>query len=128
MGIMHGFAVERRTVFYRMLTTRRVRPMVALAIVEMVIDVSVEVIRPMKPRSCADEDPAREPLRAIVAVRSAVVRRNLVIPVRAHRGGANFDCNLCGRAMAGSSEQHGGSREKTQELQFVVHFSTSACL
>jgi len=56
--IVHGFAVKWDTVLDRVFTTCRVRPMVALAIVEMVIDVSVEVGRTMEPRSRTDKDSA----------------------------------------------------------------------
>jgi hypothetical protein len=52
---MHCLAVKFCTVFRRTLAARWKSPMVALAVVEMVIDVSVETIRPVEPRSRADK-------------------------------------------------------------------------
>ena len=43
---------------------------------EMVIYVTVEAFRTMKPWARADEDAAGKPLRAVVAVRGAIVRRD----------------------------------------------------
>jgi len=43
MFIMHGFAVKLGSTFRWMLAARRHGPMVALTIVEMMIDVSVKV-------------------------------------------------------------------------------------
>jgi hypothetical protein len=41
--------------------------MVAMAIVQVMIDVSIEMLRPVKPWSGPDEHAAGEPLGAIVA-------------------------------------------------------------
>jgi hypothetical protein len=57
--------------------------MIAMAEIESMIDVAVEALRSMKPWPRADEYTTREPLRAIVAVRSASIRRRLVISVGA---------------------------------------------
>ena len=54
-GIMHRLAVKLGAMFRRMLTARGKMPVVALAIVEMMIHVPVEVVRPMEPRSRTDE-------------------------------------------------------------------------
>ena len=43
MFVMHGFAVKFGAMFRWMLAARRHRPMVALTIVEMMVDVSVEM-------------------------------------------------------------------------------------
>ena len=56
MGVMHCLAVKFCTVFRRMLATRGERPVVTLAVVQPVIDVSVKMIRPVIPRSRADEN------------------------------------------------------------------------
>jgi len=58
MRVMHCLAVKFRAVFRWMFTARRKTSMVALAIVEMMIDVSVETIRPVKPGPGTDEDTA----------------------------------------------------------------------
>jgi hypothetical protein len=89
--VMHRLAVKFRTPLGRVLTARRRRAVIAMAIVERMIDMAVEVIRPVKPRSRADEDTTREPLRAIVAVGSASIRRPLVISVGALRRSSDPD-------------------------------------
>jgi hypothetical protein len=58
MRVMHCFAAKLFMVFHRTLSARRHRPMVALAIVEVMIDMSVEMFRPMEPWSGSDEYPA----------------------------------------------------------------------
>ena len=56
--VMHCLAMKLGTVLRRSLATRWKLAMVALAIVEMMIDVPVEMIRPVIPRSRTDEDTA----------------------------------------------------------------------
>ncbi len=92
--VMHRLTMEFRTVLSRTFAARRHRSMVALAIVEMMIDVSVKSARPVKPGSRTDEYTAREPFRSIISIRSAIVRRNLVVPVWANRRFSDADCNL----------------------------------
>jgi hypothetical protein len=58
MWVMHCVAVKFRAVFRWMFTAGREVTVVALAIVEMMIDMSVKLFRPMEPWSCADEDTA----------------------------------------------------------------------
>ena len=55
MYIMHCLAVKLGAVFGRTLAARRHWPMVALAVVEMMIYVSVEMIGPMIPRPRSDK-------------------------------------------------------------------------
>ncbi len=69
--VMHCLAVKLRAVFRRILAARRHWAVVALAIVEIMIDVPVEVIRPVIPGASPDEYAARKPLRAIITIRSA---------------------------------------------------------
>jgi hypothetical protein len=59
--------------------------MIAFAIVQVMIHVSVEVLRPMKPRTRADKHAAYEPLRPIITIRGAVIRRYFVVPIWTHR-------------------------------------------
>jgi hypothetical protein len=56
--VMHCLSVKFRAVLSRTLTARGEIPVVAPAIVEMMVDVSVEAIRAMKPWACTDEDTA----------------------------------------------------------------------
>ena len=55
MCVMHCLAVKFCTMFRRMLAARWKRPVVALPVIETVIDVSVEVLRSVEPGSRADK-------------------------------------------------------------------------
>jgi hypothetical protein len=55
MSVMHCVAVELSTVLSRTLSACRKAPVIALTIVEMMIYVSVEVFRPVGPRSRTEE-------------------------------------------------------------------------
>ncbi len=55
MRIMHGLSAKLFMMFHRTLSARRQRPMVAMAIVEVMIDVSIEMLRPVEPWSGPDE-------------------------------------------------------------------------
>jgi hypothetical protein len=106
MHIMHCLAVKLRAVFRWSSAARWETPVVALAIVELMIDVAVEMIRPVVPRASADEDTAAaEPLGPIIAIRSAIVRRSLVIPAGTTRRFSDADCNLCMRCISGSKQE-----------------------
>jgi hypothetical protein len=67
----------------RSLAGPRHRSLVAVIGMEMVIDVSVEVLVSMKPRPDTDEYSVVKPFRSIVPIGGAGVRRNVVIAVRA---------------------------------------------
>src|SRR5580658_7630691 len=58
---------------------------VAARNIEVVIHVTAEVGRPMKPGSRANEYAAYKPFRAVVSIRSAGVRSVIVVAVRARR-------------------------------------------
>jgi hypothetical protein len=62
--VMHRLAVKFCAMLCRALAARRRRTMIAMPEVESMIDVAVEVLRPVKPRSRTDEYTTREPLRA----------------------------------------------------------------
>ena len=103
--IVHCLTVKLCAVFRRSRATRRHGPVVALAIVELMIDVAVEMIRPVIPRASSDEYSASEPLGPIIAIWSAIVRRSLVIPVGTNRRCSDADCNLCMRFICGSKQK-----------------------
>src|ERR1700691_6456379 len=113
MRVMHRLAVELRAVFRRMFTSCGRWPVIALAIVQVMIDVSVEVIRTMKPRTCADEYTASEPLRPIVTIRRAVIRRYFVVPVRTDRRFADTNRNLRLRAITVSQNHANSNSQQT---------------
>jgi hypothetical protein len=62
-----------------------------------VVDVAVEAVRAMKPRACADEYAAGEPIGPIVAIGSAVIGSVIEVPIGAHRRDTNVDGDLGGR-------------------------------
>ena len=70
------------------------RAMVAMVGMEMIIDVAVEAFGAVEPGADADEDASGEPLGAVVAVRSAVVGRDVVVTVGTCGGDADLDSNL----------------------------------
>jgi hypothetical protein len=75
------------------------RAVVAGVDVEVVVDVAAEVLRAVEPGAGPDEDAAGEPLRTVVAMRSAGVGRVIVIAVGAHggRSDAYGDLSMCPR-------------------------------
>ena len=58
MRVVHRISVKLSTIFGWTLAANRHGPVEAFAIVEMMIDMSVKLFRPMEPWSCADEDTA----------------------------------------------------------------------
>jgi hypothetical protein len=83
--IVRCHPAERGTVWGGGFPASRQRSPIALAIVKGVIDVTIEAIGPVKPRPGADKYAARKPFGAIIAIRRAVVRRRLIVSVRADR-------------------------------------------
>jgi hypothetical protein len=88
--------------------TLRHRSMVSVMRIEAVVDVAIEPVGSMKPWSSPDEQSATEPIRSIVAVGSAVIRRIVEVAVRAHGRYSDANGNLggCNAAWA-----HQGNRE-----------------
>ena len=62
--------------------------------VKMVIDVPIELVAAVIPGAGADEHSAVEPLRTVVSVGGAAIRRVVVIAVRTNRRGSDADGNL----------------------------------
>src|SRR5579863_9898001 len=58
MRIVHGISVKLSTIFRWTFAASRHRPVEALAIVEMMIDMSVKMLWPVEPWPRADEDTA----------------------------------------------------------------------
>ena len=56
--VMHRLAMEFLPMFRRLGSARRKASVVALAVVEMMIDVSIEVVAAMKPGTSADKEAA----------------------------------------------------------------------
>jgi hypothetical protein len=107
MRVMHGLAMELSPMVDWVLATPRRRPVVALAIVKMVVYVAIEVIRPMKPRTSPDKYATGEPFRTVITIRRAGIRGFFVIAVGANRRSTNFHRHLsgCGSARTGHKKQ-----------------------
>ena len=86
------------------------------------IDVSVETTRPMEPGSGADEYASQKPFRAVITVRSTVIRRNFIIPVRTNGRPFNSDSNL--RAWVAASYGRPGGKSQKGKVSPRVHMST----
>jgi len=76
------------------------RPMISIARIVAVIHVTVEAVRPMKPRSGAKEDAANKPIRPIVPIGRAVIRGIVKIAVRTIRSNTDINGNLGWRFRA----------------------------
>ncbi len=76
---------------------------------EVVIHVSVEVRRAMEPRASTDEDAARKPFGAVVAIGRAVIRSGVVVAVRTVRGDTNVDADLSLQFGIDRSEAESGN-------------------
>jgi len=105
MGVMHRLAAERGALFCCTLAAGWHRAVETLAKIEMMIDVSIEMVGAVKPGSRADENAAGEPLRAVIAIWSAVIRWNLVVAVWANRGLSNIYRNLRVGLVSGRYEK-----------------------
>ena len=75
------------------------RAVVAVVRVVAVIDVAVEAVWAVEPWAGTDEDATEEPVRAVVTVRSAVVRWIVEVAVRTDWRGTDIhpDCDLRAR-------------------------------
>lgn len=98
-SIPHFVSFEMRylagtATFFRLVATIGVGTAIAVLRMVVIIYVAVEIGRAVKPRTSADEYSIYEPLRAIVAVGSAIVGRHVVIAVGAHRRNTNLDTDL----------------------------------
>jgi hypothetical protein len=77
-----------------LLSAARQRPMVAVSRVEAVVYVAVEAVRTMEPGTGSKKQAADKPVGAVVAVGSAVIRRDVIIPVGTFRRDADVDLHL----------------------------------
>ena len=89
--VMHGTTMEFATLRSRVLAASRRGAVVAVAIIKVVVNVTVEAARAVEPGACADKDAAVEPFRAVVAIRCAGVRGSFIVAVRAFRSWADLN-------------------------------------
>ena len=74
--------------------TPRQRPMIAIMWVKPVVDMPMETSRPMEPRPSPKEHPAGKPIRPIIPIRRAIIRRIVKVSVRTSWLNADPDRNL----------------------------------
>ena len=73
----------------------RVGPVVSVMRVVTIVYVPVKAVWPVEPGTGPDEEAPIEPVRAVVAVGSTIVRRVIEVSVRASRRSTNAHRNLC---------------------------------
>lgn len=78
----------------RMLSAGRHWAMVTVVRVEVVVYMTVKVMRAVKPWAGSDKDAAGKPFRAVVAVRRAGIGGVVIVSVGAYRRSANSDGDL----------------------------------
>jgi hypothetical protein len=110
--IMHRLAVELRALLPRSLAALRQWSTIALAVIQIVIDVAVEASRPVIPGSSADEHPSGKPFRPVITIRSAIIGWLLVIPIRTNRRTSDGDRNMS--AAARRHQDRATYRKKTK--------------
>ena len=104
-----------REVIEALRTTLRNRSMVAVSRIVAVVHVTIEMVMTVEPGTCTDEDSARKPVRAVVPVGSAVIRRIVEVAVRANRSDTYVDGNL-GRTHRGTTQECKGKHWNCKEL------------
>src|SRR5579863_2465005 len=77
----------------------RQRPNVTVMRVIAVVDMAVEAVMSVKPGASSNKQPANKPIGPIVAVRSAVIRGIIEVPIRTHGSHSDVyaDLNLSSR-------------------------------
>lgn len=124
-SVTPGIAAEMAvTVAPRSFSATRQAAVVATAHVIAVVDRAAESTRAVEPGAGSDEDAVREPLRSVVAIRRALIRRVTVISIRAHGRGADLDGNLGMRLGRVDRQQRAGNQKRAKEPE-GAHLLTS---
>jgi hypothetical protein len=116
VSVMHFIAVEvfggAVPSFTGLLSGVRKLTVVSMVRMKVVVYVATEVGWTVKPGAGTDEDSAGKPLRTVVSVWRAAVRRGFVISIGAGRGDADIhaDLSICFRSIRYEA-QTGDSRE-----------------
>lgn len=79
--------------FFGMIAAMRVFAVISVIRMETIVHPTLKMFVSVKPRPAADEDAVVKPLGPVVTVRGAVIRRRVVIPVRAFRSRSGVDSN-----------------------------------
>jgi hypothetical protein len=108
------------------LTAMWKRTPVSMVWVEMLIYMSVEMVRSVEPRARSKKNSSPEPFRTIVAIRSALIWRVVEVPIRARRlrPNLNAEADLCLRFLRGCQKQHSGNCDECK-IRESLHNSSS---
>src|ERR1700761_1748303 len=101
------------------------RSVVTMTRVPAIIDVAVEAVRAMEPGTGPNKNSAGKPVRPIVAVRSAVIRRIVEVSIWAYRRRSNVDGNLSGCHRHAAHQRNSESRENERFPPIHNFFKTS---
>jgi hypothetical protein len=85
---------------------------------KMIVYVTMEVIRAMKPWARANENTPRKPFRPVVAVGSTTIRRSIIVTVGAVRGRSNADSDANLRPHFGSGRCEANPRNDNERKIF----------
>jgi hypothetical protein len=91
--------------------------MVAVVGIEAIVNVAIELVRPVKPRTGSEEDAVVEPLGPVIAVWRAVVGRDVVVAIRTTRLWTDIDGDLGGAW----DTQHSAHQDKKCKEFRVTH-------
>jgi hypothetical protein len=93
---------------------------VTMARIIAIVDVAIEAVRTVIPRTRSYEHAAVEPIWPIVPVGRTTIGRIVVVPIRTNRRGSNANGNL-GRCCCCTTQQHKGeSRQNRATKIFPV--------
>ena len=126
MNVVHLAPMEFLPMFRRVISAMRVCPVIAMPVVERMVHMPVEIMRPVEPGTSPNEHTTREPLWTVVPVRGTVVRRNFVVSVRTNRRRTNAYRNLGWRSQAANKKQASGRSHQSKKLQSTHLFTSVA--
>lgn len=100
------------------------RPMVTVMGIVPVIDMAQETVPTVEPWASPDKDSVREPVRLVVAVRSAIVRSVVEVPVWTPRSSSNVYSNRnLGLGYLCTAQQRNGKQRKSKGFSERHSFS-----
>jgi hypothetical protein len=118
-SITHLVSVE---MIEGLLSTFRVWTNVAVMWIKAIINVSVEVVGAVEPRTGTDEHAAGEPLGTVVPVWGAVVWGDVIVAIRASRLCSDIDGDVGGGCRAGDAQHSGNQGGKCKDFQITHKF------
>lgn len=98
---------------------------IAMMRVVTVVDGTVKIVRPVKPRTGSDEDAANKPLGAVITVGSATIRLVVKIAIRTNGSGSDAYTDSDLRLGFGSSDcQTKNRKDGNRNIFELVHGSS----